>query len=101
MIWYFLGGLIGLIFFKKKYNLSFWKAVWYGIVFALGLYFSYGTIVAVLSLGLGLEEYTETTLLGLVIYALLAFGSFKILKRLKNQVKEGYDQNIDKSYKDN
>jgi len=83
MIWYILGGLIGIIFFKKKYKLSFWEAVSCGFIFSLGLYFSFGAITSVLILVLELEEYSDTTVLGFIIYVLLAIGSFSLLKRIK------------------
>jgi len=85
LIWYIFGGLIGIIFFKKKYNLTFWQAVWNGIVFALGLYFVWGTIAAFIGLILGLEEYMDISILGLFIYAMLAFGCFLKIAHLKNQ----------------
>jgi len=85
MIWYALGGLIGLIFFKKKYNLSFWQALSNGVVFAFGLYFGYGAIISFIALILGLEDYLDVSLLATILYSLAAFGSFTIIKQLKNK----------------
>jgi hypothetical protein len=97
MIWYILGGLIGLIFFKKKYNLSFWKSVSLGIGFAFGLYFSFGTIIALLSITLVLEEYTNTTLLGFIINAILATVCFIGVKFFIRQEKNRNSENKGKS----
>jgi len=85
MIWYALGGLIGLIFFKKKYNLSFWQALSNGVIFAFGLYFAYSAIISFIALILGLEEYMDISLLATILYSLAAFGSFTIIKQLKNK----------------
>jgi|GEM_PF-5464351 len=85
MIWYALGGLIGLIFFKNKYKLSFWQALSYGVVFAFGLYFAYSAIISFIALILGLEEYMDISLLATFLYSLAVFGSFSIIKQLKNK----------------
>lgn len=85
MIWYLLGGLIGIIFFKKKYNLTFWQAVWNGIIFAFGLYFGFGTILGITSLILGLEDYTEISIFHTILYAALTLGSIALIKQLKNK----------------
>jgi hypothetical protein len=100
-IWYIyiLGGLIGVFYFKKKYNLSLWKAISSGFVFAVGLYFTWGTIAVLFVLILGLEEVSSTLLIGLFLYPLLAFGNFKILSRLKNQKKANASANKDKKIK--
>jgi len=101
MIWYVLGGLIGIIFFKKKYNLSFWQAVSIGIVFALGLYFSFGAITEVIILLLALEEYTDTTLIGLLVNGLLAAGCFILIKRFINKENKRFDKSKRNSNKSN
>jgi len=94
MIWYIFGGLIGLIFFKKRYNLSFLKAVWFGIVLALGLYFSFGAISTALIFILSLEEYSDSTLImGFSINALIAVGCFITLRKVRNQKGESHDKN--------
>lgn len=80
MLWYVIFGIIGLVFFKKKYNLSFWQAVWNGIVFGFVLYFGWGAMIASLSLMVGLEPIPIWTLF---LYILLTFGGIRILRNLK------------------
>jgi len=84
LIWYILGGLIGLIFFKKRYNLTFWQAVWNGIILAFGLYFSFSGIVALIIIILGLQEYSDLPIWALFLYILLAIGCFAKIKNLKD-----------------
>jgi len=80
MLWYAIFGLIGLVFFKKKYNLTFWQAVWNGIVFGFVLYFGWGTIISLFSLMVGLEAIP---IWALILYAFLTSGGIMILTNLK------------------
>lgn len=88
MLWYIIFGLVGLVFFKKKYNLTFWQAVWNGIVFGFVLYFGWGTIIALFSLMVGLEAIPIWALL---LYAFLTFGGISILWNLKKKKRENSD----------
>ena len=89
MLWYVFFGLIGLIFFKKKYNLTFWQSVWNGIVFGLVLYFSWGTIIGLFSLMVGLEAIPIWTLF---LYAILTYGGARILWSLKKKKQESFTE---------
>lgn len=80
MLFYVLGGLIGVIFFKKKYNLTFWQAVWNGIILAFVLYFVGSIIVGILSFLVGLDAIP---LWAILLYALIAFGGISKLGKLK------------------
>jgi len=93
MIWYILGGFIGVIFFKKKYNLSFWQAISTGIVFAFGIYFSSAAVVVVLALIFGLEESSSLSWLSGLINFALAILCFRIISRLKKQKKSSVSVN--------
>jgi hypothetical protein len=85
MLWYIFFGLVGLVFFKKKYNLTFWQGAWNGIVFGFVLYFGWGTIIALFSLMIGLEAIPTWVLF---LYALLTFGGISILWNLKKKTRE-------------
>lgn len=103
MLWYVIFGFVGLVFFKKKYNLTFWQAVWNGIVFGFVLYFGWGTIIALLSLMVGLEAIPVWTLF---LYALLTFGGIRILWKLKKEKLENSEYssgeyNKQKGYQEN
>lgn len=82
MIWYIIGGLIGIFYLKKKYNLKFWAAVWNGIMVTLGVYFAISAVLGIFTVISGLEEATPT-IFYVLFYAFLAFGGFSYLKRLK------------------
>ncbi len=80
MLFYILGGLIGVIFFKKRYNLTFWQAIWNGLIFSFVLYFGWGLIIGILSLLVGLEAIP---LWGIILYSLLIIGGILKLGNLK------------------
>jgi len=101
MIWYALGGLIGLIFFKKKYNLSFWKAVYYGIIIIFGLKFGFAAIIGTLAFIFGLANYMDISLLAFIFSVLIALGSFVSLKKLIDQGKSQAGDNKSKAGKPN
>lgn len=82
MIWYIIGGLFGVFYLKKKYNLKFWSAVWNGIMLALGVYFAIGVVLGIFTILTGLED-ANPTLIYVLVYALFALGGFSYLKRLK------------------
>jgi hypothetical protein len=82
MLFYILGGLIGVIFFKKKYNLTFWQAIWNGFIFSFVLYFGWGLIIGIMSLLVGLEALP---LWEIVLYFLLTVGGILKLGNLKKQ----------------
>jgi hypothetical protein len=84
MIWYILGGLAGIIFFKKKYNLTFWQAVGNGIILAFVIYFGVGWITGIISLIIGTEEIPVWAPF---LYALLTIGGILKLSSLKKQNK--------------
>jgi len=84
MIFYFLGGLIGVILFKKKYNLSFWQAIWNGITFSFVLYFGWGLIIGIISIIVGLDALPVWAIF---LYAFLTLGGILKLRDLKKQKK--------------
>lgn len=89
MLFYILGGLIGVIFFKKKYNLTFWQAIWNGIIFSFVLYFGWGLIIGILSFFVGLEAIP---LWSIFLYALLTVGGILKLGNLKQHKKPKLSQ---------
>lgn len=81
MVWYILGAIIGVFILKKRFDLTFWSAVWYGVVLALGVYSALATILGLIIVVIGLEE-PNPTLFSVLIGALVAFGAFRIMNKL-------------------
>lgn len=79
---YFFGGLVGVIYFKKKYNLSFWQAIWNGLIFSFVLYFGWGLIIGIMSLLAGLAA--------LPIWAIFLYGAFTLGGILKLRTLKEY-----------
>lgn len=83
MIVYIIGGLIGLIFFKSKYNLSFWSAVSYGVTLGFGLYFGFGAITSLFTLITGVEDASDSVLYFFVFSGLTALCFWIVSKAKK------------------
>lgn len=83
MIWYIIGGLIGIFYLKKKYNLKFWSAVWNGIMLTLGVSFAIGAVLGIFLIITGLEEVFPT-IFSVLFYAFFAYVVFfAYLHRIK------------------
>jgi len=76
-MFYVLFGIVGLIFFKKKYNLSFWGAAWDGVILGFGLYFGFGAVAGLFTTLTGLEPSTGIAVS--LLFAGLSVLSFWIL----------------------
>lgn len=57
MIWWVIGGIIGIIFLKKKFNLSFWNAVLVGTGLTVGIAFL--PIFVIGNIATGLESFDD------------------------------------------
>jgi len=84
MLVYIIGGLIGLFYFKSKYNLSFWSAISYGVTLGFGLYFGFGAITSTFTLVTGVEDAVKSSLL-FVLYSGLTVLCFWILRQAKKR----------------
>lgn len=81
MLWYIIGGIIGIIFIKDKYNLSFWQAVLSGIIIIFGILSIFSAIFWIFA-GVSGFEKPGTSIIAVVISALIAYGSFKYFKSI-------------------
>lgn len=84
MVWYFIGGLIGIIFFKKKYHLSTWSAIGYGISLTLCVYFAIGALSGFVTSSAGVEDLANPWVYALLFLLFLVVFIFNI-KRLRKR----------------
>jgi hypothetical protein len=82
MIWYVIGGLIGIIFFKKKYKLTTWKSISYGISLTLCFYFGIGAIAGFVGSSAGVNDIGEPW-----FYLLGFVGAFVFFMVLINRLR--------------
>lgn len=83
MIWYLVGGLIGIIFFMKKYHLSIWSAIGYGISLTLCVYFGIGAISGFIGSSNGVDDIGSPWLFGFLFVVVLVVFVINI-RRLRN-----------------
>lgn len=82
MIWYLIGGLIGIIFFKKKYHLSTWSSIAYGISLTLCVYLGIGTISGFITSSAGLDDIGSPWIYAL-LFLVFFVGFIVNIKRLR------------------
>lgn len=83
MIWYVIGGLIGIIFFKKRYHLSTWSAIGYGVSLTLCVYFGVGAITGFVASSTGIDDIGTPWLYGFLFVVFLVVFIISI-KRMRN-----------------
>lgn len=86
MLWYILGGLIGVFFFKKKYGLKTGSSISAGIILALGIYLAFASFVGLISIFSGAEtdpSYIFIYLIGIVLSVLCFWGIHRIINKQK------------------
>lgn len=87
MIWYLLGGLIGIFYFKNKFQLSTWSSISYGVTLAFGLYFGFSTIMMIIVGMTGIES-SDYSIAAMAIFFVLTIFCFWRVARLWNKKPE-------------
>lgn len=79
MIWYILGGIIGIFYFRKRFSLEFWSAVGHGILFIFCIY----SCILILGSIIGLIAGDSKSILVFIGSTLFLIIGIKILSSLK------------------
>lgn len=80
MLWWLIGALVGLIYYKPKYNLNFWGAISSGIVLMFTVYFGFGFIMAIITTFTGLEPVNPNLFYAMIYAGFVAIGILYLRK---------------------
>lgn len=84
MIWYLIGGLIGVFILYKRFHLSTWAAIGYGVSLTLCVYFGIGAITGFIASSAGVDEIGSPWVFAVLFLAFLA-GFIANIKRLQKR----------------